>query len=228
MSATRFVAFCKSAYRSVTRNYRKEAGDRQDTQIYFDPAFAEVLETWAVKNAWREIQVLLANRSGKVLDVACGTGRTADFLKQFEGLEYYGCDISSMLIDRAVERGISRERLRVLDATKLDYAGGEFDFLFSIGSLEHFTVDGLRATLAECRRVCRGLNFHMVPVSSSGFDEGWITPYQSYWNNSQRWWTRIFEERFGYNVWAMSSKWKDDHSRGMWFICGPEEGFVND
>jgi ubiquinone/menaquinone biosynthesis C-methylase UbiE len=224
----RLAAFCKSAYRSATKRYRKKTGARQDTDIYFNPAFAEVLETWAVDNAWREIQVLLSERTGKVLDVACGTGRTFDFLKRFKDLEYHGCDISSMLIERAVQRGISQARLRVLDATKLEYADAEFDFLFSIGSLEHFTVDGLRSTLAECRRVCRGLNFHMVPVSSSGLDEGWITPYQSYWNNSKRWWTHIFKEAFGHNVWAMSSKWKDDQSRGLWLICGAEDCFVND
>src|SRR5258707_4147107 len=224
----RFAEFCKSAYRSVTKNYRKKTGDRQDTEIYFDPAFAEVLETWAVKNAWREIQVLLSERTGKVLDVACGTGRTHDFLKRFKQLEYHGCDISSMLIERAVERGISRESLRVLDATKLNYTDGEFDFLFSIGSLEHFTLDGLRSTLAECRRVCRGINCHMIPVSLSGLNEGWITPYQSYWNNSQRWWQRLFEETFGCNVWAMSSKWEDLQSRGVWFVCGAEDCFVND
>jgi ubiquinone/menaquinone biosynthesis C-methylase UbiE len=220
-------AFCKGFYRSVTKRYRKDTGLEQNTEIYFDPAFAEVLETWAVKNAWREIQVLLGERTGKALDVACGTGRTFDFLKRFKGLEYYGCDISSMLIERAVQRGISSEKLRVMDATVLGYADREFDFLFSIGSLEHFTVEGLRSALTECRRVCRGLNFHMIPVSSSGLDEGWIKPYQAYWNNSQQWWVNIFEETFGYNVWTMSSKWEDDQSRGVWFICGIEDGFVN-
>jgi ubiquinone/menaquinone biosynthesis C-methylase UbiE len=224
----KFTVFCKSAFRSATKNYRKETGDRQDTEIYFDPAFAEVLETWAVTSAWREIQVLLRERSGKVLDLACGTGRTYDFLERFNNLEYHGCDISPMLIERAIQRGINKERLQVQDATKLDYTDSEFDFVFSIGSLEHFTVRGLGSALSECRRVSRGLNFHMVPVSSSGLNEGWITPYQSYWNNSQRWWTRIFEETFGGNVWVMSSRWQDEQSRGVWFICGREEGFVNE
>jgi ubiquinone/menaquinone biosynthesis C-methylase UbiE len=223
----RFSEFCKSVYRSATKHYRKQSGDRQDIEIYFDPGFAEVLETWAVKNAWREIQVLLGDRSGKVLDLAGGTGRTYDFLKRFTGLEYHGCDISPMLIERAVRRGISQKRVRVLDATKLDCADREYDFVFSIGSLEHFTESGLRSAIAECRRVCRGLNFHMVPVSSSGLDEGWITPYQSYWNNSQSWWTNIFKETFSYNVWTMPSKWEDDHSRGVWFVCGEEDYFVS-
>ena len=132
-----------------------------------------------------------------------------------------------MLIERGIKRGIREDRLRVLDAIKLDYADGEFDYLFSIGSLEHFTLDGLRSTLAECRRVCRGINFHHLPVSLSGLNEGWITPYQSYWNNSEKWWDAIFREAFGNNVWVMSSKWGDIQSRGVWFICGDENFFVS-
>jgi SAM-dependent methyltransferase len=220
--------FIRSLYRSATKHFRQKTGNRQDTDIYFNPAFAEILETWGITNAWREIQFLLANRAGKVLDLACGTGRTHDFIKRFTGLEYYGCDISSMLIEKAAARGISNERLQVQDATKLDYVEGEFDYVFSIGSLEHFTVDGLRSTLAECRRVCRGINFHQIPVSRSGLDEGWITPYQSYWNNSEKWWNALFKETFGSNVWVMSSKWEDRDSRGVWFVCGIENFFVCD
>jgi SAM-dependent methyltransferase len=228
MGTMQFSALCKSLYRSATKSCRQKTGDKQDTDIYFDPAFAEILETWGVNNAWHEIQFLLGNRRGKVLDLACGTGRTHDFLKRFTYLEYYGCDISSMLIEGAIKRGISRERLRVLDATKLDYASGEFDYVFSIGSLEHFTLDGLRSALAECCRVCRGINLHQVPVSRSGLNEGWITPYQSYWNNSEKWWSSIFNEVFGSNLWVMTSKWGDNASRGVWFVCGNEDFFVND
>jgi hypothetical protein len=39
---------------------------------------------------------------------------------------------------------------------------------------------------------------------------------------------RIFKEAFGDNVWAMSSKWKDEQSTGLWLICGAEDSFVND
>ena len=217
------IVTASGMFRTLTKGIRSKIGDRQDTDIYFDPQFAEVLEVWAVDTAWREIQVLLGQRRGKVLDLACGTGRTHDFLKQFPELEYYGCDISQPLIDRAVARGIPTERLRVADATKLDYSDGEFDFVFSIGSLEHFTVEGLTSTISEIRRVCRGLTVHHVPVSKSGFNEGWITPYQSYWNNSERWWIAQFAKSFGRDVWSMSSHWEDRKSSGRWFICAPPE-----
>lgn len=212
----------KGFCRAMTRNFRREKGFHQSNDIYFDPKFAELLETWGTDNAWREIAFLLENRRGKVLDLACGTGRTQDFLKTFSQLEYYGCDISEPLIDRAEARGISRDRLRVADATSLDYETAEFDYLFSIGSLEHFTESGLDKTIAECRRVCSGISFHQVPVSKSGFNEGWITPYQSYWNNSEIWWRERFAKSFGENVWVMTSRWSDSQSRGAWFICTTE------
>jgi ubiquinone/menaquinone biosynthesis C-methylase UbiE len=193
-------------------------GETQDLDIYFDPKFAEVLETWGIDNTWREIQILLAGRKGRVLDVACGTGRTWDFLRDSRGLKYYGCDISDLLIDRAIKRGIPKRRLRVMDATRLDYRERSFEFVFSIGSLEHFTVDGIKGTLLACKRVSRFLNLHMVPVSASGKDEGWLTPYQSFWNNSQQWWLDMVREIFP-EAWVMESKWKDDQSRGIWLIC---------
>lgn len=210
----------EGALRSMTKTWRRQTGARQDTAIYFDPQFAELLETWATDSCWLEIRLLLAGRRGKVLDLACGTGRTWDFLRSEEGLEYFGCDISAPLIDRAIARGIAPGHLKVADATRLDYRDGQFDFLFSIGSLEHFSVDGLRSAIAECRRVCRGPSLHQVPVSRTGFDEGWITPYQSYWNNSERWWREQFAAAYGPDVWTMTSRWDDRQSVGRWFLCG--------
>lgn len=198
------------------QNYRP--GQKQDVEIYFNPQFVDVLETWGVGNAWLEIQLLLGSRSGKVLDLACGTGRTVDFLSHFPGLEIHGCDISDMLIAKAVERGIPADRLRVMDATKMDYPDKDFDFLYSIGSLEHFTEAGIEAVLTECRRICRGIGFHQLPVSRSGQNEGWITPYQSYWNNSEAWWRQKFDAAFDGRVAVMPSRWEDHRSRGIWFI----------
>jgi len=205
--------------RASTKRLRRNRGSHQATELYYDQAFADLLEVWANDNAWPEIQFLLRGRAGKVLDVACGTGRTYDFLKDFSDLEYHGCDLSDLLIRRAIERGIARERLRVSDATKMPYGDDEFDFVFSIGSLEHFTEEGLAQTIAECRRVCRGVSFHQVPVSRTNLDEGWITPYQEYWNNSERWWVNAFARAYGPNVWVMNSRWGDSLSRGAWFIC---------
>jgi SAM-dependent methyltransferase len=216
------LAYGMGAARSILKPILRPNPSKQDVDIYFDEAFAQTLEDWAVDNAWREIQVLLGDRTGRVLDLACGTGRAHDFISRFSGLTYFGCDISDTLIKRAIARGLSADRVSVQDAVKMSYPDKSFEFIFSIGSLEHFTIDGLVATIAECKRLTTGLNFHQVPVSKSGLNEGWISPQQSYWNNSEKWWLNHFRAQFGKNVWTMNSDWQDRMSRGVWFITAAE------
>lgn len=218
------LAYSRGVVRSLTKNFRRSTGAKQELDIYYDEKFAQALESWGVGNAWSEVQFLLGNRSGKVLDLACGTGRVHDFISRFPELEYHGCDISSLLIEKAVSRGIPADRVSVQDASKLNYADGEFDYVYSIGSLEHFTVDGLISTLSECNRVCRGINFHQFPVSRSGLNEGWLsTDIQSYWNNSEAWWLEFFNNAFGPNVWVLRSHWGSPMSRGVWMVSVRKE-----
>jgi SAM-dependent methyltransferase len=190
----------------------------QDLALYWDPQMAALLETWGEGNAWHEIRLLLTGRSGKVLDIACGTGRVMDIVGADASLEVHGCDISDYLIGKAAERGIPRERLTVCDATHLPYQDGRFDHAYSIGSLEHFTEEGIEQVLAGCRRTVRGLSFHMVPVSRSGADEGWITPYQAYFNNSVGWWMERALRSYP-RVTIADSIWSDERSVGKWLVC---------
>ena len=192
----------------------------QSLDDYWDPKVAAILETWGDDNVWVEIQLLLANRSGKVLDIACGTGKTMQILGRYPKLEVHGFDISDMLIEKAVARGLSRDRLKVQDATRTDYRDGEFDFGYSIGSLEHFTEDGIVAFLRECKRVVHGPVFHQIPVAADGRDHGWIRSFQSYHNNSVAWWMSRYQQVYS-QVEAIDSVWKDTNSKGKWFVCGP-------
>lgn len=221
------VAFGLGLSRAVSRNFRVSGGQKQELDVYFQDGFAAELESWGNDTAWRELQFHLGERQGRVLDLACGTGRALDFIKRFKKIEYYGCDISEKLIAQALARGISAERVSVQDATKMSYQNDYFDFLFSIGSLEHFTEGGLRSTIKECRRVCKGVSFHQVPVSKSGFNEGWVNSTQSYWNNSEQWWLSQFEEQYPNNVWVLPSKWQDRMSRGVWFVTVHDDWSVN-
>lgn len=179
---------------------------------------AEVLETWGEDNAWREIQFLMANCRGKVLDIACGTGKVMDILSKYRELELYGCDISDFLLSKAIERGLDPNRLKVCDATDTKYEDKFFDYSYSIGSLEHFTEDGITAFLKEAARITKRASFHQIPVST-GRDEGWITPQQSYFNNSIDWWMPKFRAAFP-EVSILRSNWSDGtRSVGQWFIC---------
>lgn len=191
---------------------------QQDLDVYWDPQMAQILEHWGEGNAWSEIQLLLAARRGRVLDIACGTGKVMSLLGGFAHLEVHGCDISDMLLGKAVERGIAQDRVRVADATAMAYAAGSFDLGYSIGSLEHFTEEGIQRFLAECHRVVNGATFHMVPVSRSGRDEGWIKTFQSYHNNSAQWWQARCEARYAH-VQILDSSWSDRISVGKWLVC---------
>jgi ubiquinone/menaquinone biosynthesis C-methylase UbiE len=208
----------KRLYRSSIGTKPTGAPDQQNLAVYWDAAMEEILETWGEGNVWSEIQLAMAGREGRVLDIACGTGKTIEVLAGETGLELWGCDISDRLIARAVKRGIAAERLHVGDATRLPYEDRFFDYSYSIGSIEHFTEEGIASMLAECRRVTRKVAFHTHPVSKSGRDEGWITTIQSYFNNSPEWWAEKYRKAFS-NVLVLDSLWCDERSVGKWFVC---------
>ena len=191
----------------------------QNLNIYFDEEFAKILETWGEGNVWNEIQLLLASKQGKILDIACGTGKVIEILSKFKSLDLYGCDISDMLIQKAVQRGIPELKLTVCDATSLPYDDDEFEYAYSIGSIEHFTEFGILKFIKECHRTTRKISFHKFPVSKSGLDEGWkVTSNQSYFNNSVEWWSEKFNSKYD-SVIVLNSIWEDNFSSGRWFIC---------
>jgi ubiquinone/menaquinone biosynthesis C-methylase UbiE len=190
----------------------------QALDLYWTEDMAKILDEWGADNAWNEIQMVMSVCKGKVLDVACGTGKTIEILNKFPQIEVHGCDISDLLIKKASDRGIPAERLKVCDATATGYPENFFDYSYSIGSLEHFTEDGIIKFIAECHRITRLGTFHMVPVSRSAKDEGWITPLQSYFNNSESWWLANFRKSYA-NCYAIPSKWEDQYSYGRWFLC---------
>lgn len=191
---------------------------QQDLGVYWDEQFADDVSEWGRGNTWDEILLLMAARRGKVLDIACGTGVNIADLSRGNGLDVYGCDISDLLIKRAVSRGIPATRLTVCNATKMPYPDECFDYGYSIGSLEHFDVKALEACIRECRRVVSGTVFHMVPVSRTGTDEGWIRRQQSFYNNSVEWWLARFKTAYD-SVDVLASRWEDDISIGKWFVC---------
>lgn len=195
------------------------APDQQELAVYWTKEMADILETWGEGNAWREIQLMLGDRSGPILDVACGTGQVMRRLGRFE-LEVHGIDVSDALIGRAVGNGIPQSRLTVGDATNMPYPDSRFTHAYSIGSLEHFTESGIVACLKECRRVASGATFHLVPTSRSGRNEGWLRRQQSYFNNSIDWWLGLARQAYPRAI-DVESSWGDDISVGIWLICRP-------
>jgi ubiquinone/menaquinone biosynthesis C-methylase UbiE len=205
----------KTLYR---HNKARNKADGQDLDMYWDNNMAKILETWGEDTVWNEIKMFMANAEGKVLDIACGTGKTMELLSIFPQLDVYGCDISDLLISKAIARGIGQDHLVVCDATATSYPDNYFDYAYSIGSLEHFTKDGIMAFIAECHRITHAISFHMLPVSRSGKDDGWMKTYQSFYNNSVTWWQDNFKTKYS-QVYVINSSWNDDISLGKWFVC---------
>jgi ubiquinone/menaquinone biosynthesis C-methylase UbiE len=203
--------------RKYAKNYSGNP-DKQDLGLYWDKEYAQVLEVWGKDSTWNEIQLILSGRIGKVLDIACGTGITIKLLEKYPSLEIHGFDISDLLIQKAIEKNIAPQKLKVQDATKTDYKIDEFDYSYSIGSLEHFTFEGIDSFISESARYTKTASFHMIPVSRSGKDEGWMKTMQSFFNNSEDWWYLKFRAHFR-EVYSIPSKWEDQISYGRWFIC---------
>lgn len=141
-------------------------------------------------------------------------------LGKYPDLELHGIDISDLLINQGIKRGLEPGRLRVGDATNMDYADHAFDYGYSIGSLEHFTEQGILDMLSECKRVVRKATFHMIPVSRDDKNQGWLKTVQSFHNNSVEWWMDKYKSAYS-DVTVLSSRWEDELSVGKWFICKP-------
>jgi len=192
--------------------------EHQDLEIYWNDEMAKILDTWGEGNVWNEIQFLMANCQGRVLDIACGTGKTMEIISKLPNIEVYGIDISDLLISKAIERGILNSHLKIGDATSINHSDNFFKYSYSIGSLEHFTNDGISKFISESHRVTEISSFHMLPVSRSSKDEGWMKTLQSFHNNSVDWWLSKFYLSYP-QVYVIDSFWSDDISIGKWFIC---------
>ena len=180
---------------------------------------AKILDTWGERNAWIEIQHIFHEKNNnKILDIACGTGKVIEILNEnIKAKNVYGCDISDFLISKAVERGIPEQKLKICDATNLPYNENEFDYNYSIGSLEHFTHDGIIKFLRSSMKVTKFYGYHMIPVSRNNKDNGWIENYQSYFNNSENWWSNLCNQITS-DFYFIDSSWEDDLSVGKWLI----------
>jgi len=214
----RFLHTTKRKLKLKANSFRSHE-TKQDLSPYWQEEMAKILETWGEGNAWNEIGMFLLNAKGKTLDIACGTGKVMSILEGLNSnLDIYGCDISEMLIEKAVARGLDKKKLKVCDATHMpDYADDSFDSAYTIGSLEHFTEDGIAKLISETKRIVKGHCFHMMPTSRSGKNEGWLKTYQSFFNNSPNWWVEKFQKEFK-NVQVFDCAWTDELSVGKWFV----------
>jgi len=97
---------------------------------------------------------LLAQATGKILEVACGTG--INFQHYPPHGEITAVDLSPQMLDVACEKAEARRRpvrLETMDAEQLDFVDGSFDTVVS--TLSTCTFPEPLQALREMGRVCR-------------------------------------------------------------------------
>ena len=191
---------------------------KQDLKVYWSESFRDELDNWGSDNVWPEIKYLTQFFNGKILDICCGTGATINYLKINNNLDLYGFDISDFLIDGSKKFKIDHSKIKVADATNTQYNNNEFEYSYSIGSLEHFTEKGIDLFLKEASRITSKISLHQIPISRDPEFQGWLKLDQSYFNMSQEWWEEKFKKYFS-KVEVVDSLWADPISLGKWFIC---------
>ncbi|XP_063597104.1 uncharacterized protein LOC134773796 isoform X1 [Penaeus indicus] len=144
------VKMCFLARRSEEGSTTQHAVD-----IRYSESFILKLE-WLLGHTWvstggesttREFCQRLGLRPGqRVLDVGCGSGGSAFFMSRLYGVHVHGVDISSNMIDLAVQRQThlrraQRKRLQfeMRDILDADYGDCSFDVIYSRNSILHIS-----------------------------------------------------------------------------------------
>src|SRR4051812_11151842 len=126
---------------------------------------------------WVDALEKLAQRHGlrgrRLLDVACGTGKS--FLPLLErGYSVVACDLSPGMVERAREKvGPDRAELLVADMRELPRLG-EFDLLTCLDDAVNYLT-----TAADLRAALRGFALNLRPGGVAVFDANTLTTYRT-------------------------------------------------
>lgn len=117
------------------------------------------------RNPWEEFEWFLAylEPNQKLLDVGCGNGRLAKFLKQ-KNIKYVGIDNNEELIKIARQRH-PYATFELADQTSLPFPDASFDHVWNIAAFHHVPSQKLRLqTLHEMYRVLKKGGFLILTV----------------------------------------------------------------
>jgi ubiquinone/menaquinone biosynthesis C-methylase UbiE len=129
----------------------KKKSLQRRTKAYYDNVhYGEAREAgWLwfnVEGEYRKIIDTLSRQiGGRVLDVSCGRCEFLSFVERNYVVESYGFDLSSTAV-KSGRSVLKRSLVFVGNGEKTPLKGGVFDFVFCLGSLEHFVNigDGVR------------------------------------------------------------------------------------
>ena len=96
------------------------------------------------------VAAVVEAQPASVLEVGCGWGEPAEWVRRETGAEVTAVDLSPHMVELARERGVAA---RLGDVQELPFAGGEFDVAIAAWMLYH--VPDLDRAVAELARVLR-------------------------------------------------------------------------
>ena len=124
---------------------------------YTPAAFRHYVRQLALVDALKRISFATA------LDVGCAEGYFMNVLRDRFGAEVWGVDLSPVALAKAHQKhGLT---VGAAEATRLPFADGSFDLVYSTEVIEHVLDPDLM--LAEMRRVSRGTVLVTTPVSQT-------------------------------------------------------------
>jgi ubiquinone/menaquinone biosynthesis C-methylase UbiE len=127
------------------QNAHDEMADQYEKRIWFDQYILGVA---------RLRKKLISKASGKILDVACGTGQ--NFPMYAPNSEITAVDLSPRMLEIARQKANTYNLLSnfaVMDAEHLEFPDGSFDTVVS--TLSTCTIPNPITALQEMKRVCR-------------------------------------------------------------------------
>jgi hypothetical protein len=135
-----------------------QSGEQRGTQYqdYLDGApknrtYFEIAET-----------IFTILKPQRTLEIGCAIGAIVSHLATFD-VEAHGIDVSEWAVDHKLH-----ENVIVASADALPYEDNYFDVVYSVHALEHLPTAIKDKALSEISRVCRGFQFHMIPMLESG------------------------------------------------------------